>query len=179
MADSQKLKVMKALTVHLQAMNPDNTDPATEAPYDIDMSGDQVQRGRRFFSEGETVDQPLISILEATKFPEPITVAEKLLRKSMWLLLVQGFVKNEPVNPLDPAYDLLAKTEMRLARICKMNRQGNGEYPGEYRLDGLIDSLVIGEGIVRPSDPQVSPSAFFYLPVAVEITRDLNNPYAA
>lgn len=179
MPDSKKLQVMKLLTAHLQGMNPDANDPATGEAYEIDMRGDQVQRGRLVFGPDDTVDNPLLSILEAPKPIDPRAVGEaKLVRKSMWPLLVQGFVKDTKTNPTDPAYDLLAKTEQRLARIVQLDDQGDPMFPGEYLLDSSIFSLAIGEGIVRPSDPQVSPTAFFYLPLAVELVTDLRNPYA-
>lgn len=177
---SKKLVVMTALSAHIAGINPTNNDPAVEppTPYGIDLR-DRVSRGRLTFGADEIEESPLVSILEAPRPIEPVGVGEKLVRKSTWQLLVQGFVKDVKVNPTDPAYDLLALVEMRLARICALNDQGDGLYPGEYRLDGLIDSLAIGEGIVRPSDPQVSPTAFFYLPVAVGLVTDLRNPYAA
>jgi hypothetical protein len=180
MADSRKLSVMKALTTHFEAINPTNDDPALApaTPYAIDLRG-KVSRGRLTFGPDELVDGPILSILEATKAIEPVSVAEGLVRKSSWQLLIQGFVQDEKENPTDPAYDLLALVEMRLARVVQRDKNGDGAYPDEYRLDGLIDSLAIGDGIVRPSDPQVSPTAFFYLPVVVVLATDLRNPYAA
>lgn len=181
MPDSKKLQVLKALTSHLEAINPTNIDPATDEAYVLDLRGN-VSRGRTIFGESDvkSITQPLVSILEAPRTTDPVGVGDRITRSSLWQLLVQGFVKDQRENPTDPAYDLSAAVEMRLSRLIKVNeRNGEAQYPEEYMLGGLVKDLRIGEGIVRPSDPQVSPTAFFYLPVGVELVTDLSNPYAA
>ena len=48
-----------------------------------------------------------------------------------------------------------------------------------YRLGGDIGSLTIGQGVVRPpSEEAASRLAMFYLPLILEITTDVRNPYA-
>jgi hypothetical protein len=57
-----------------------------------------------------------------------------------WSLMVQGWPADDPVNPSDPAYDLLAMVEMRLARLVAEAPGGRngGLYPDEYKL-GMVD----------------------------------------
>ncbi len=175
--DSKKLAIMKALTTHLEGINPDFDHPGTDLPNTIDMRGKWF-RGRIGFG-AETV-RPFGSILEAPKPLDPNAVGDKANRSSKWTLLVQGFVVDDKENPTDPAYELLALTEARLARIIATEaKTGEPAYPEEYLLARKISGLILGEGIVRPADPQVSPTAFFYLPVTVELTTNVLNPYAA
>lgn len=176
MPDSKQLRVLKALTAIVECINPTNEDPATGAAFDIDLRG-AVWRGRSVFGQ-ETAGKHFVSILEA---PQPINGLaaddHHTTRSEQWRLLVQGFVPDDKENPTDPAYDLKAKVEMQLARIVKLNKQGDGEYPEDFLLNGLVSKLVIGQGVVRPPTKDISPTAFMYIPLTVEITTDVTNPY--
>ncbi len=68
---------------------------------------------------------------------------------------------------------------MRLARLIQMDpRTGTPTFPDEHFLGSLISGLTIGQGVVRPPDEKVSPKAFFYIPLVVELSTDVSNPYA-
>ncbi len=177
---SKKLKIMMRLTEQLEGVNPDWTDLpvemlGAECPYDLRGS---VYRGRLEF--GDDVDLPFIALLEAPRQIDPNGGGSgRLLNDEDWTLLIQGFAKDDKKNPLDPAYDMLAWVQMRLARITAENRNGlrGGVYPNEFRLGNLIAEIRYQIPIVRPGKDNVSDAAYFYLPISVGNVTDLSMPF--
>ena len=105
----------------------------------------------------------------------------RLLNDEDWLLLIQGFAKDDKKNPTDPAYDLMAWTQMRLARITTENKNGarGGLYPNEWRLGGLVSEIRYQIPIVRPGKDTVSDTAYFYLPISVGNVTELTMPFVS
>lgn len=177
---SKKLLIMKRLTEQLEGVNPDWTDvpaPMTgiECPYDLRGS---VFRGRLEF--GDDVDLPFIALIEAPRQIDPNGGGSgRLANDEDWTLLIQGFAKDDKRNPLDPAYDMLAWVQMRLARITTENRNGarGGLYPNEWRLGNLVSEIRYQIPIVRPGKDNVSDAAYFYLPISVGNVTDLTMPF--
>lgn len=177
---SKKLKIMKALTDHLKGITPDWTDlpPAMageECPYDLSES---VFRGRSEF--GDEVKSPFLAILEAPRQLEPNGVGtSRLIQDEDWTILIQGFAPDDKKNPLDPAYELLAWVQMRLARITTPNVNGarGGLYPSEWRLGDLVSDVRYQIPIVRPGKDAVSDTAYFYMPISVGKVTDLTMPF--
>lgn len=121
-----------------------------------------------------------LSILEA---PRPIIGSgvgeEKLKRNEQWTLLVQGWPVDDPDEPSAPAYWMKAAVEQQLSLIMAELPNGHQRTDYLYRLGGDISSLTIGQGVVRPpSEEAASRLAMFYLPLILEITTDVRNPYA-
>lgn len=177
---SKKLKIMKALTEHLQGITPDWVDlpPAMAGetcPYDLSKS---VFRGRVEF--GDEVKEPFLAILEAPRQLDPNGGGSgRLQQDEDWTILIHGFAKDDKKHPTDPAYDLLAWVQMRLARITTENRNGSrgGLYPNEWRLGGLIGEVRYQIPIVRPGKDNVSDTAYFYMPISVGNVTDLTMPF--
>lgn len=167
--ESKKKAIMRALATHLEQISAENG-------YLNTVSG--VFRGRTQF--GDEVAPPFISILEA---PRPIDPngggSGKVERQSQWTLLVQGFATDDRENPTDPAYDLLADTEACIARLFATDNQGLPAFPEEYNLGGFKIEVRVQEGIVRPPDNDISDTAFFYLPVVLDVVTNLREPYTA
>lgn len=177
--DSKQLQILKALTTHLEGINPTTVDPDGATPgdvYDLDLRG-KVKRGRTVFGVEQLV--PFIAILEK-HVPNPLVAVgyERVKRKEDWDLLLQGFVEDDKDNPFDPAYDFKAVVEHRLSQIVQLT-QGDGKpaFPNVYMLGGLITDLTIGQGIVSPPKEGVSAKAFFYMPVRLCIVTDVTNPF--
>lgn len=166
MADSKRLEILKRLTAHLEGV--DGVDPFTH-----NLKG-KVFRGRSIYGTGDPL--PLVSILEG-KASDYGSFADDVqtVRKDSWLLLVQGWTKNDTMNPTDPVYALLADVELRLSDILA-TEHGRPKFSGVYMLGGLISSLTIAAPVVRPPDDGVSDKAFFYLPVLVGLKSDLTKP---
>jgi hypothetical protein len=166
MADSKRLTILKKLTAHLEGMD-------GGAPYEHDLRG-KVFRGRTMYGAGDPI--PLVSILEgkATDYGQ-FADEFQTRRKDSWLLLIQGWTKNDTENPTDPVYALLADVELRLSDLIATDN-GRPKFSGAYLLGGLISSLTIAAPVVRPPDDGVSDKAFFYLPVLVGLESDLTKP---
>jgi hypothetical protein len=119
---------------------------------------------------------PILSVLEAkaTDYGN-FADEEQMVRQDDWVLLVQGWAKDDPRNPTDPAYLLLADVERRLSMIVD-NEKGVPVFPGVYRLGGLIAKLTVAQPVVRPPEEGLSDTAFFFLPLRVGLKVDLRNP---
>jgi hypothetical protein len=167
MAESNRLRILKALTAHLEGIN--GIDP-----YEFNLTG-HIKRGRDRY--GATDPLPLISILEGKAANYGQFADERnLIRLDSWLLMLQGWVEDDPLNPTDPAYSLLADVELRLSDIVATDGHGRPKFPGIFMLGGLISSLTVAQPVVRPPEDGLSSKAFFYLPVLVGLKSDLSKP---
>ena len=164
MADSKQLRILKKLTAYLEL---------TSGYENI-----KCYRGKLIVSAKEV--ENCLSILEA---PRPV-IGQPAghnghVRLETWTLLVQGWPKDDKENPSDPAYDMKAAVEQWLYRIIAVREQdGLPMYPDLYMLGDDLASLTIGQGVVRPPEQEgASRLAMFYLPLILEITTDIRNPY--
>lgn len=164
MPDSKQLRILKKLTAHLELTS--------------GYEGIKCYRGKLVVSAKEVED--CLSILEA---PRPVVGQpaghQGHKRLETWTLLVQGWPKDDKENPSDPAYAMKAAVEQWLYRLIAVEEQtGLPVYKDLYLLGGDIASLTIGQGVVRPpSEEAASRLAMFYLPLILEITTDVSNPY--
>ena len=186
MADSKRLLALKRLTAHLES------DVSIERGYKHDLAG-KVFRGRAKYNHEEEggVGVPLVALLEspdADRFPlRPgwQDGIESATQRDRWTILVQGWVADDKANPTDPAYELMADVKKSLARLLqdrvqqtRAGPQVNPNYdPERFMLGGLITSLDIEPGTVRPPMEQVSSNAFFWMRVVLGFTEDTNDPY--
>lgn len=174
MADSIQLQIQKAICNHLMGITPANG-------YDFDLSA-SVFRGRGLFGTSDPL--PMLSLLESTQPPTgPVAGHNNIEQYNEWLLLLQGFVDDDPANPTDPAYVLKAVVHERLSQIIAMNtnpgRPDKPAYPDVYMLGGLIGDMTISPGIVRPPEQGVSSKAYFYLPLLVKYAFNASRPTGA
>lgn len=165
MPDSKQLRILKKLTALLEATS--------------GYEGVKVTRGKLVVSAKDVEDT--ISILEA---PRPV-VGEPggeggHQRHETWTLLVQGWPKDDPANPSDPAYAMKAAVEQQLYRVIAVDpRGGHPLYKDDYLLGKDISSMIIGQGVVRPpTEEAASRLAMFYLPLILGIVTDISNPYS-
>jgi hypothetical protein len=172
MPESRQLDILKRLSAHLEGITPANG-------YSFDMTG-RVFRGRVFFGEDDPL--PMISLLEYLTPDVELQVAgvNETHRAETWILLVQGYVQQRPVNPTDDAYQFKAEVEARLAE-CIATVHGDPAVPAAYML-GLhkkgIVSIVIGPGIVSvPREGPASAYAFFYIPLGINRAVDVTMPF--
>lgn len=164
MADPYRLRVLKALTCHLEGISP-------ELGYDYELKG-AVYRGRTVV--GEDMKVPALSILESPRPDFGAYVGEDQARSEGWALLLQGWVEDDKKNPTDPAYRLASAVENRLALIVLERDDGSGRpldtlaYMLGRQEDGhtLISKFQFGPPVVRPPD-QSSSKAFFYMTLRV------------
>lgn len=140
--------------------------------------GIKCWRGKSVLTAKETEDT--LSILEA---PRPIVGSPAdehgVQRSEVWTLLVQGWPKDNPDEPSAPAYWMKAAVEQQLSLVIATLPSGALRKDPVYLLGGDINSLTIGQGVVRPAGEEAaSRLAMFYLPLIVGITTDVRNPWA-
>lgn len=176
-----KLTVLHALTNALADITPANGYQTDMSPTD---RGDgvlisRVYRGRSWFGDNDPI--PMLSVIEGVDpgepVPEPLLVAQQ--GQYDWNLLVQGFIDDDPENPTDPAYVLLADVKKRLAVEVVRNAPGTHTraplgLPPKGR--NVVSSMSVGTGVVRPAD-DLSSKAYFWLSVVLRITEDAAFPY--
>lgn len=177
--DPKKLRVMKALTKHLEinvtSWTPSDADGNDLPAITYALAG-RVWRGRTVITATDAEDA--LSLLEAPRQIDGAPAAEGgIKRNENWVILLQGFPKDDKTNPSDPAYYMMAATEMALSRLVLEDPRGGGPvYPDEYRLGGIIGTITIGQGVVRPASQEVSRLAMFYIPLTINIQTDVSNP---
>lgn len=163
MSDPWRLLVLKSLSDTLETVSIDSG-------YQHDLAG-RVFRGRILFGDDEPL--PLISILEPPIPADPILAFNTNTASSgLWELLIQGFVKDDQLNPTDPAHLLMADVKKVLAAEKKRDRGYN-----ILGMDGKVMELHMGQGSVRPAD-EMSVRAFFWLTLSLRVAEDLDNPFA-
>lgn len=180
----KRLRIVEKLVALLEGANPTQTyktEDGAEHPYPVDMRG-KVFMGRLTVSTDEAEDA--MSVLEN---PRPLDGAEagydKLLRNGDWILLIQGWPRDDIKNPSAPAYKLAAMAEMRLARVVEVDSRGDPVYPNDYLLgldpegDPEIAELSIGQSVVRPPSDANSRLAMFYIPVTVRLATNPSRPF--
>lgn len=166
-----RLVVLQRLTALIEGTTgPDHTG----VPFNLAGS---VYRGRTEF--GSDTDLPAVSILEAPNPDIGKFAGEGQAMAESWMLLIQGWAVDDPMNPSDPAYYLAAAVTQRLSMLVAMKGDGSGRPLDKelYMLGGLITSLQIGPSVVRPLDKNASSRAFYYQPVRVGLASTLNQPY--
>lgn len=132
-------------------------------------------RGRSQF--GQETDVPFLALLESPRSDiSDWATEDNTVSKDAWTLLVQGFISaNGQEHPTDAAYLFLHDVETQLGKITatRSNGMGGGAYPEYFMLNGMITKLELEPAVVRPGGDDVSPMAYFYLPVRLTIVRDL------
>lgn len=162
--DPKQLRIIKRLGLHL-----------AETPGFKPL---KVFRGKGTITAKEVQD--CLSILEAPRslFGEGAGWG-KIKRNEQWALLLQGWPKDDPENPSDPAYRLKAAVETQLAHIvANEDPQGRDRSDKLYLLGRDCASIEIGQGIVRPVSQEQGNSrlAEFFIPLLVSIQTDKLNP---
>lgn len=185
----KRLRIVEKLVALLEGINPTNSylvhgdpaEPPLEKPFPIDMRG-HVFMGRLTVSTEEAEDA--MSILEN---PRPLDASEagwdRLQRQGDWILLLQGWPRDDIKNPSRPAYKLAALAEQRLARVVEVDSRGDPMYPEDHLLgldaegDPEIIRLSIGQSVVRPPQDSNSRLAMFYIPLVVSLATNPGKPF--
>ncbi|WP_027533803.1 hypothetical protein [Bradyrhizobium sp. WSM3983] len=158
-----RLRVLQALTDRLKLITPANG-------YKSDLT-DAVFRGRIAFGDNDPL--PMVSILEPPVPNDPLdSPSASGINKFDWLMLLQGFVEDDPKNPTDPAHVLMADVRQMLAKERQKGLPDNNI----FGMSGGVDDVIIGIGVVRPSD-EISAKAYFWLNLTVKIVEDMADPY--
>lgn len=172
--ESKRLATLIALTTFLK------NEVSVANGYKHDLAG-KVFRGRMFYTNDDPV--PMVSILEnidPDRYPRRAGGDfEAKITAEDWVLLIQGWAKDDKENPTDPAYELMADVRKALAKLEKRSRPDEVQVENpNYRLGGLIVGMTMEPGIARPPVEQVSSRAFFWMRIAFKFVENPNDPYA-
>ena len=186
----KELRVIEKIVTILEGINPTNTYPfydtmnpevEQQAAYPIDLRN-KVFVGRLTVSTDEAEDA--LSLLEN---PRPLDGDEagwdRLLRAGDWLLLLQGWPRDNIKKPSEAAYKLAALAKHRLSRIVQLDSRGDPMYPDDYLLgfdaggDREIVSLSIGQSVVRPPADANSRLAMFFVPLTIRLATNPSTPF--
>lgn len=182
MTDCKRLVALKRLTDYLQTeVTVANGYQHDLSPVDADTP--RVYRGREDFDDNDPL--PCVSLLEnmdPDRYPPSAGTGRQQHSEQLnrWVILVQGWVEDDKLNPTDPAYNLQADVIKALARITQGGdpRQARpADHDTVYMLGGMLDNFVVEPGVVRPPTEQVSNKAFFWLRVTLTMPEDPNDPY--
>jgi hypothetical protein len=107
-----RLEILRAITAALKEINPTNG-------YEFDLRDDltleseprpRVVRGRLHIGDDEPL--PMVSLVEPPMSIEPTSTkkqADNTARHGEWDILIQGWARDDPLNPTDAAYQLEAE----------------------------------------------------------------------
>jgi hypothetical protein len=137
-----------------------------------DMQG-RVFRGRILYGEKDPV--PMIALVEPPVPVDPFRTPEDAPAGSIiWEMMVQAFVKDDPLNPTDPAHMLLADVRKCLWTHKSTKHVDRGFLSfGQYT--NTVTDMIIGDPKVRPSD-EVSAKAYFWLPLSLVVVETPGDP---
>lgn len=172
MADTVlRLRILRTLAAWLEGVDGTAFGLIDEADAALSTMVDRVKRGRIEYGSDDPI--PMLSILEVpipldTIVPPP----DSEYSKGAWELLIQGFARDDPDNPTDPAHVLMAAVKKRLAQAKMQNYNSDGIWGmGNHVID-----MRIGAGVVRPPD-EISAKAYFWLNLTLDITENLDQPF--
>lgn len=159
MADSKRLRVLKALTSLLEAT----------PGYNL---GGKVWRGRR--NPGDETETPFLIMFELP--PEFEQRADLSVRAMPWFIGLQGYTDVLTEHLTDEAHNFMAAVKKQLSRIVD---DGGVMSPGpDYMLGGLVADLQIDGGLVFSPD-ETTNCSFFVVKLTFGITENLDDPYEA
>lgn len=166
MIDSKRLAVKKRFQQLLEGVTPANG-------YNFDLTG-SVFRDREAIASETSL--PAVSMIESYD-PDraPQDASDKLTREFEIVLLVQGWVDDGPDGELsDPADILMADVKKRIASVINSGTP-HARNP-DHLFGGLVTSIRVEPGVVRPPD-QSSARAYFFLRVFIGMVEHLEDPY--
>lgn len=181
MSDSKRLRTLKLLTTWLEQ------EVSVANGYKHDLAN-AVFRGRMIFTDSDPL--PCVSILENLNPDRDRRLAGaneqpgNAVGHEQWVLLLQGWVKEDYLFPCDAAYELMADVKKALAKLFVQEtfdagttiNMGVGDTPLAFYLGGLVTGYEGEPGTVRPPE-QTSEKAFFWMRVILKFTERVSDPY--
>ena len=171
--DSKRLATLKALSDHL------SDEVRIDNGYQHNLAK-AVFRGRLYFDDDDAL--PCLSILDninSDRFPRRAGGEEVGAEDTTnWILLLNGWVKDDKCNPTDPAEQLMADVKKALAKVAlepHVMAADQTKHPN-FLLGGLINGLEFEPGTVRPPDEN-SKYAYFWMRVILKFTENVSDPF--
>lgn len=130
----------------------------------------KVFRGRYIFGDSDPL--PAVSILEPPKEADTVILPGEAIGTAAvndWDLIVQGWAKDDPVNPTDPLYVLMADVKRALIAEAKK------DHPFDFE---VVQKVTLGGGVIRPPEEGLSSYAFFWMNMRVTLVEDDEDPFS-
>ena len=157
MADSKRLRILKALTAHLETIS------------EFDVTG-KVWRGRT--RPADESHQPFICMFEMP--PEFEEKADRQVRVMPWYVGIQGYIAPDRFHPTDPAHNFMAAVKHKIGELVD---EGGAGMPGEnYMLGGLVEDIEVDGGMCFEAD-ETTNCCYFALKLTLTIAENLGDPY--
>lgn len=166
--DTFRLKILKRLTERLETITILNG-------YQHDLA-DAVFRGRDHFGEEQGDPIPMISIFEQGNlddFGKPAAFSG--IANTEITVIIQGFVTEDPNNPLDPAYHLLGDLQIALTSI--MLQVDDQKRRNILSMGNKLISFDVGKGSVAPPKTDVSKYSFCFIPIKISFIENRSMPF--
>ena len=174
--DPFRLRVLKAVCQVIKGVTPANGYRNDLSDFtDADGIHERVFRGRDLFGFGDP--RPMVSVLEHPQALELATSAGAGgSTAGDWMLIVQGFVQDDPDHPTDPGHILVAEVIKALA----LQRTAAKKYNllGLGGRDPCVTNFKIGSPVVRPGDGEISDVCHFVFKLTLTLSEDHENPFA-
>jgi len=162
-----RLGILKQLTDYMSA------EISIANGYQHDLAG-CIFRGRIWYSADDPI--PLISILEGInpdQNPQTAGYGQDL-QSDKWVLLIQGWCEDDPINPTDPGHILMGDVKMALGKLRQA--LANMLYMGTGTAFEYVAEIEIEPGVVRPPN-DLSIHAFFWLRAVLTTVEEVSSPF--
>lgn len=141
--------------------------------------GIKAYRGRQVV--GTDIPLPFVVINEAIRAGDSRTVEEEARNNRFDRVdfLLSGYVKpNSVENPMDTAYEWIAKIEQAFTKIHEVNpTNGEPKYPKWYNLGNLVTKFVYNAPVAHNPPNEVQSNSYFYIYFSFHVGYDARNPY--
>lgn len=174
MSDPFRLRVMKAVTQQLQIITPANgyQNDMSDFVDDVGRPATRVFRGRLTFGENDPL--PMLVVVEDPKDNETSNGGTNSgSAMNHFRILVQGFVQDDPIHGLDPAYVLSAEV---IKALVKAKVRGN--ILGLGPAAPCVTAMSIGQPRHRTPPGSDSDVTHFVVPVTLTLAENLEAPFA-
>jgi hypothetical protein len=180
-----RLTVKKSVCATLKTITPSNgyhfdMSDSTVTENGEEITKERVFRGRQQFGDDDPLD--MVSVLEHPRALDALVAPDgQDDRVGEWDLLIQGFVKDDPKHPTDPADYLAADVVKALASeydrpLPGSESLGRNLFNLGYQMP-CVTKMTIGSPIVRPADGVNSSQAFFWLTLTLTLAENVSKPY--
>ena len=174
MAQVFRLAVLKAITDQIKTITPANlyAHDMSDFTDSVGRTQQRVFRGRDNFGTNDPI--PMVSILEDPRAMEANNGSGgSPAAMNSFKLLIQGFVRDDADNPLDPAYNLSAEVIKALVQ----GKSNKYDILGFGHKAPCVTGLSIGQPVHRPGGDEVSDVAYFLVGVTLTLAEILDQPF--
>lgn len=173
--DPFRLRVLKAICNQIKTVKPANgfANDLSDFVDAVGRPAERVFRGRTVYGDNDPL--PMVAVLEDPRTLEANNgSANSQAAVNEFKILIQGFVTDDKLHPLDPAYRLSAEVITALVA----GKKERFDILGTGSRAPCVTSLQIGQPVHRPPDDEVSAVSYFLIGVTLTLAENLDTPFA-